>query len=218
MRIYEYAKKHKFSSKELLEVLRDGGFDFASHMKVLTPEALEFLEKKFKKKVKAVVQRPAEKEKVAVKEKESVSGKPKKVVQPERESKVVEKVSPLKISKPDVIVIRPMNLADFAKEVGQPVAGVILTLLKWGIVATINQVLTEDVVKRLADHYEVETKELPSKKQAEKFKKAPAVAGAEKQERYPVVVGMSHVDHGKTTLFDFIRKALVAAREKCGIT
>jgi len=218
MRIYEYAKKHKFSSKELLEALKGGGFDFASHMAVITPQALEFLEKKFKKKAKVVTRGLVKKEPVAARGKGP--GKIEKVNTPIQKPEDVKKEVVEKVSAPEVLIIRPMNLADFAKEVGQPAASVILTLLKWGVVVAINQVLSEDLVKKLADHYEIKASELPSKKQVEKLERevSPEVVGSEKQERFPVVVVMGHVDHGKTTLLDFIRKARVAAREKGGIT
>ena len=49
MRIYEYAKKIGVTSKELLERLAKGGFDFASHMSVLSEDAEKFLKKPTKK-------------------------------------------------------------------------------------------------------------------------------------------------------------------------
>jgi len=55
MRIYEYAKKNNMTSKELLEILEKKGFDVASHMSVIVPEALEFLDKKFSKEAKKSV-------------------------------------------------------------------------------------------------------------------------------------------------------------------
>ena len=57
MRIYEYAKKYKVTSKELLGLLSGKGFDFASHMSVLTSEAIVFLDGKFSNKTapKAIV-------------------------------------------------------------------------------------------------------------------------------------------------------------------
>ena len=46
MRIYEYAKNNKKTSKELLSLLEEGGFDFPSHMSVMTDESISFLDEK----------------------------------------------------------------------------------------------------------------------------------------------------------------------------
>ena len=52
MRVYEFAKQEKLSSKEVLSILSDLGFDLASHMSVLPDEAVAALKKKFGAPVK----------------------------------------------------------------------------------------------------------------------------------------------------------------------
>ena len=110
-----------------------------------------------------------------------------------------------------------MSVADVAQKTDLPVNEVILTLLRWGVIATINQVLPEDVVQRLAEHYQIEPVK-PTIDEKEEIVHDVAVEGADLKERLPIIVVLGHVDHGKTTLLDFIRKTRVTSREKGGIT
>lgn len=134
--------------------------------------------------------------------------------------KVMPQVKEVEAEIPSVseIVLDSMLVADAAQKMGKSVNDVILTLLKWGIVANKNQILTSDIVARLAENYQIKAVK-PAPKKVETISKGQiAVKGGEFKERMPVVVVLGHVDHGKTTLLDFIRKTRVAAKEKGGIT
>ncbi len=116
-----------------------------------------------------------------------------------------------------IIFKEPMTVGAVATAAGVPASDIIITLLRKGIVATINQLLPEETVIELASIYELPIEEKP-KVGVEEIEVLSKEQTGEWKERLPVVVVIGHVDHGKTTLLDFIRKTRVASREKGGIT
>lgn len=124
---------------------------------------------------------------------------------------------PLKAAKRKIRVTEAIRVADMAHQMGVKSNEIIKVLFGLGIMATINQSLDIDTATLVAAEFEYEVEKVGF---SEDDYLIPVEADASEnlQTRPPVVTIMGHVDHGKTSLLDAIRKSNVTSGEAGGIT
>lgn len=186
------AKKEKNLKKDILESLDELNIEndpIIEEVIAVDEKVEEIIEQKPKKTPKFV------KEKVKVEEKPVVN--------------VPQK--PTKIQIGESIV-----LSELAGLLGVRIPEIVKKLMAMGIMSTANQSIDAETVQLIAMDYgiEVEVKTISEDDLIPKYEDSPEML----KTRPPIVTVMGHVDHGKTSLLDAIRKTKVAEREAGGIT
>ncbi|KXG75795.1 translation initiation factor IF-2 [Thermotalea metallivorans] len=207
IRVYQLAKELGISSKELIEKLSEFGVEVANHMSTLEEDEasiiMEFYDIDNKKPKDKKTSKKQNRENDETKGKEAVH---------EREEKKQE--SPKKIiSIPEKIIVK-----DLAEKIGKSVSEVMGKLIALGVFATINQEIDFDTAEVICGDLGIFVEKEEVKEEVEFGLEQEEDKPEDLRPRPPVITVMGHVDHGKTSLLDAIRKTNVTAKEAGGIT
>ena len=140
--------------------------------------------------------------------------KGKKKINKNDENRVKQKIFKLEeITIPETITVK-----DFAAELKKTTAEVIKKLLGYGVMATINNEIDFDTASLIADEFGVKVNKKETITEEDILFDDSEDSAEELETRPPVVVVMGHVDHGKTSLLDAVKKTNVIEGEAGGIT
>ena len=211
IRVYELAKELRVPSKVLINVLMDEfGVEVKNHMSVIEDEDAALI-KELLAGSEANSELVAEYEAELAEEVNNAAKKKKKKKKGSEDDNLEQDVEVIEIGK-------TITVKELAEKLNKPVNDVIKTLIFTGVMAAINQEIDFETAEKVAEKYEVAVYEKEEENTLEEFEEETDVEEENLAKRPPIITVMGHVDHGKTSLLDAIRKSKVTSTEAGGIT